>query len=90
MLYLTIFTYDPETRNEVVKRRLERGAQIPAGMKVIGEWSAIGGGKVFRVVEVASPEVSLAATRAWSDLGRMEIIPVMSTEDAMKHIPGPH
>lgn len=90
MLFLTIFTYDPDKRNEVIKRRLEIGSQIPAGMKLVGEWSAIGGGKVFRIVEVASPEVSLAATRAWSDLGRMEIIPIMSTADAMKHIPAPH
>jgi hypothetical protein len=90
MLYLTIFTYDPSKRNEVMRRRLEKGALIPDGMKVVGDWTALGGGAVYRVVEVETPEVALAAARAWSDLGRMEIVPVMETADALRHTPTLH
>ena len=90
MLFLTIFSYDPIKRNEVMRRRLEKGALVPDGMKVIGDWIAVGGGTVYRIVEVDRPEAALAATRAWSDLGRTEIIPIMTTEDALKHTPTLH
>lgn len=85
MLYMTIFSYEPERRNEVMKRRLEKGAMVPQGMRVIGEWSAIGGGRVFRLVQVENPMAAVAAAGAWSDLGRYEIVPVMDSEDAMRH-----
>jgi hypothetical protein len=85
MLYMTIFTYEPEKRNEVMKRRLEKGAMVPQGMRVIGEWSAIGGGRVFRLVQVENPLAAVAAAGAWSDLGKYEIVPVMDSEEAMRH-----
>ncbi len=85
MLFMTIFTYKPEKRNEVIKRRLEKGPLVPDGMKVIGEWSDIGGGRVFRLVQVESPAAAISATGAWSDLGQYEIVPVMESHEALKH-----
>jgi len=86
MLYMTTFTYPPERRDEVIKRRIEKGAMIPKGMKSLGEWSDIGGGRVFRLIEVSSgdPAVALSGTRAWNDLGKIELIPVIETEQAIK------
>jgi len=83
---MTIFTYEPEKRDQYIKRRAEKGALIPEGIKVIGNWSAIGGGRVFRLVEVEDPKAVLAASFAWGDLGKIEIIPVMETGEAMKLI----
>ncbi len=85
MLFMTIFTYQPEKRNEVIKRRLEKGALVPKEMHVVGEWSDIGGGRVFRLVRVDDPSAALAAAGAWSDLGRYEIVPVMDSEEALRH-----
>ncbi len=88
MLFMAIATYEPEKRNEMIKRRLERGAtQPPKGTKPLGEWSVIGGGKVFRLVEVEDPKAGFAASLAWSDLCKIEIIPVIETEEAMKLFP---
>jgi len=84
MLYMSIYTYEPEKRASVIKRRAEKGATVPEGMKVIGEWSAIGGGRVFSLVEMEDPRLGLAVSSAWNDLGKVEIIPVMLTEDVMK------
>ena len=84
MLFMSIFTYEPEKRDEVIKRRAEKGAMIPEGMKVLGEWSDTSGGRVFRLVEMDDPKVGLAATLAWSDLGKIEIVPVLATEESMK------
>ena len=85
MLYMTIFTYEPDKRNEVMKRRLEKGPMIPQGMQVIGEWSALSGGRVFRLVRVENPIAAMAAVGAWSDLGKYEIVPVIESEEALRH-----
>ena len=39
MLFMTIYTYEPEKREAVIKRRAEKGAISPPGMKIVGEWS---------------------------------------------------
>ena len=40
---MAIATYEPEKRNEIIKRRQERGAiEPPKGAKFIGEWNVIG------------------------------------------------
>jgi len=84
MLFMTIYTWEPERRNAVINRRLEKGPLLPDGAKVIGEWSAIAGGKIFRLAEISDAAAALAASRAWSDLGKAEMVPVVVTEDALK------
>ena len=87
MLFMTIYTYEPEKREAVIKRRAEKGAMAPPGMKIVGEWSDITGGRVFRLVEVDDPRVMLGASAAWADLGKIETVPVMQTEEVMKLLP---
>ena len=84
MLFMSIFTYEPKNREAVIKRRLEKGRMEPPGVKVIGEWSYLGGGRVFRLIEGDEPRAMLGATAAWADLGKIEIFPVMATEEVMK------
>jgi len=84
MLFMTTYTYEPGNREAVVRRRAEKGAMAPPGMKILGEWSAVTGGKVFRLVEVDDPRVMAGASAAWADLGKIETVPVMTTEDMMK------
>jgi len=84
MLFMTVYTYEPGQRNEIVKRRLERGTVVSEGVKVIGEWSYIGGGRGFMVLEAQDPKVIMATTLAWSDLIKFETLPVMETEEVMK------
>ena len=88
MLFMAIYTWEPEKGLEIQKRRLEQGRMTPEGMKVVGEWSAIGGGRTFLLVEVDDPTVALAASAAWSDLGKVDPIPVIETEEALKLFAG--
>jgi hypothetical protein len=85
---MTIFTWDPDKRDEVVQRRAEKGAMVPEGMKIIGEWSYIGGGRVFRLAEMDDPKIGFAAAYAWGDLGKIEIVPVIETDEILKLITG--
>jgi hypothetical protein len=32
MLFMTVFTYEPSARDEVIHRRVEKGAMVPKGM----------------------------------------------------------
>lgn len=84
MLFMTIFTYEPQNREAVVKRRTEKGALVPPGVKIVGEWSSIAGGRVFRLVEAEDSRAFLAAAAAWLDLGKIEVLPVMPTEEVIK------
>jgi hypothetical protein len=87
MLFMSIYTYEPKDREAVTKRRAEKGPMAPPGMKIIGEWSCLTGGRVFRLVEVDDPRAMLGASAAWADLGKVKVFPVMNTEEVMKLLP---
>lgn len=84
MLFMTIYTWEPGHRNEVVKRRMQKGRLIPEGVRVLGEWTDLGGGRGFLLVESNDPQALMLGTRAWLDLMKMEAVPVMDTEESMK------
>jgi len=84
MLFMAMTSYEVGKRDEVTKRLLDIGDKFPEGIKVIGQWSAIGGGRGFTLVEVDDPKVALTATMAWSDLLKFEIVPVIETEEVRK------
>jgi hypothetical protein len=88
MLFMVMTSYEPEKRDEVTKRLLDIEGKHPEGMKVIGQWSAIGGGRGFTLAEVDDPKVGLIAAMAWSDLLKFEIVPVIETEEVRKLMQG--
>ncbi len=86
MLFMSIVSWDPEKRDDVIKRFKEKGAMTLPGRKVLGAWSVIGGNQAFRLVEIEDPKAFVTAVFAWSDLVNIEEIPVMETEEMMKVI----
>ena len=88
MLVMTVFTWKPDKRDAIIKRRAEKGMLAPAGMKVIGEWADVSGGRVFRLSEVKDEKTAMAGTLAWDDLGRVDSAVVMTTDDVMKFAAG--
>jgi hypothetical protein len=80
MLSISVFTFNPEQKEEVIKRRIDEELKIPHGMKIIGEWCAMNEGRVFRLIEAESLKETLAAFRFWSDLGKIKITPVVESE----------
>ena len=83
MLFMSIFTWEPEQRNEIIKRRMQ-GQALPEGVKSIGEWVELGGGRSFRLIDVPDPKLALAGALPWTDIGYLEMIPVMDSEEAVK------
>ena len=82
MLIMDIVTWEPDKAEAVMKYRGEE--KIPEGIKVLGEWVDIAGGRAFRLVEVPDPKLLLAMTSFYFGLGKKELVPVMAAEDAMK------
>ena len=80
MLFMTVYTYEPRARNEVIRRRLEKGALVPKGMKLLGEWSHVGSGRVFRLIDVEDAAALPEATMPWTDIGSLDVYPVMEVE----------
>ena len=86
MLFMSIFTFSPEKRDAVIKRRAEKGPMSRG--KILAEWITIGGIRVYGVVEVDNPSLMLQAVQAWSDLGQTDLIPIMTLEDGTKAVSG--
>lgn len=84
MLFMTIFTYEPDKREEVIGRAMEKGRMTPEGTKEVGVWSALTGGRVFRIIEADDAAAIYKAAYAWTDLGKLEIVPVMQTDELVK------
>ena len=83
MLFVNIYSYDPDKRDKIIARRLEKGRMFPKGIKVLGEWSAIGGSMGVIVCETDDPKALAQASLAWSDLLKSDIFPVLKTEDVL-------
>lgn len=86
MLFMDMWTWEPEKRDEVERRAAEW--KSPEGMKVINEWIDLTGGRVFLLYEVDDPGVLLAANANWTDIAKVETVPVMDVEEAMKLMKG--
>ena len=84
MLFMNIYTWEPGQRNEMLKRRMEKGMALSEGVKLVGEWTDLGGGRGFLLVESNDPKACMASTMVWSDLIKSEIVPVIVTADLMK------
>ncbi len=83
MLFMAVFTYEPQDRDRVIQRRLE-STDNPRGVKVKGEWFDISGHRVFRLFEAEDAAHMAALFYDWTDLGVAELIPVVDTEFAVK------
>ena len=86
MLHLCIITWDPEKREEVLKRGQEIGFEHE-GAKVIGTWIDIDGGRGFQLTDVPDdidPKLRLKASFAWNDIIRIETVRVMEAEEMVK------
>lgn len=84
MLFMTIFSYEPENRDKVIKRAVSKGLQTPDNVKELGVWSALSGGKVFRLLEADDEKLLYQGTYLWSDLGKIEVVPVMETHQLLE------
>jgi hypothetical protein len=85
MLFICIYSYEPEKRDKVIKRRSE-GLFIPEGAECLGQWSTTEGGRVFTLFELDDGVKAAQWAASWNDLGKFATYPVVDTEELIKAI----
>jgi len=86
MLFLTYFSYPPQNREAVQARFKKTGGKPPEGVKMLGRWHAIGGGKGVFVSEANDPMAIAKWVQEWSDLLSLEVLPALDDASALKRI----
>ena len=80
MLFMTVSSWSPDKRDEIIKRRMEKGAMTPKGGKVLGEWTVLGKNLNFQLFEADDPKVLAQGELAWNDILEIETYVVLDTE----------
>ena len=84
MPYMNILTWDPEKRDEVIKRVKEKGL-VHEGIKVLGTWADLNGGRCFQLSEEPDdPKLGIKANFTWNDILRIETVPVLEAGELLK------
>ena len=70
---MNILAWDPENRDEVIKRVKSKGLSHE-GIKVIGTRSDLQGGRAFQLTEEPTdPKFSIKANFEWNDLMKLRL-----------------
>jgi hypothetical protein len=82
MKFMLTFTLKPETqgRDEALARFQETGGQPPAGVKLLGRWTAADFSGGFDLLESDDAAALTEFALLWSDLMELKLVPVV--EDA--------
>ena len=81
MKFITIASWEPHQRDELVKRRMENGRMAPKGIKVISEWVDVLGGRAVWLYEADSAMEGFKWSNRWSDINKFESFPVVEVKD---------
>ena len=86
MQFISIFTYKPAKRDEVLNKRVE-GLFTPEGAKCLGQWSDVSGGRVVTLGEVDDLMVLYSWAHAWTDSVRVKVVVTSAVIIFMVHLP---
>ncbi|MCL7937781.1 MAG: DUF3303 domain-containing protein [marine benthic group bacterium] len=84
MLYVTHWKIKEEHLEEAVARFSNAPPEIPAGVKMIGRWHAMGTGEGFSLMESDDPVAISSYVYAWADLVEQRVFPVIDDEGISK------
>ena len=81
MIYVVMWSYKPEKRDEIQARFKKTGGMPPAGVTMVGRWHQIGGPRGLAVAESDDPVAIAKWAQDWSDLLTFDIFPALNDED---------
>lgn len=85
MLFMTITEWEPENRAAILERYRSTGGMPPLpGVKRLGRWTDMGGGRVFVLSEVEDPVVLSVALQRLAGLAKITVVPVLNDEQTAK------
>lgn len=86
MLYMIIETFRNGDAVPVYRRFREQGRLMPEGLRYVGSWLTTDLTRCFQVMECDSDELLEQWMARWRDLGDFEVIPVLTSAQALEAI----
>ncbi|MDT7807250.1 MAG: hypothetical protein QOJ70_1063 [Acidobacteriota bacterium] len=70
----------------VYRRFREKGRMMPEGLKYVGSWVEPDFERCFQLMECDAPQLFRQWTACWEDLMDFEIVPVVTSKEAVEAI----
>jgi hypothetical protein len=84
MLYMVIEHFKHQDPVPVYRRFRDQGRMTPEGLEYVSSWVDTKLERCYQVMETSDPELMAEWIAHWSDIVDIEVIPVMSSADAVQ------
>lgn len=84
MLYMVIERFKNRDATPVYDRFRHQGRMTPAGLEYLSGWVDTKLECCFQIMETSDPTLMAEWTARWSDIVDFEVVPVMSSADAVQ------
>jgi hypothetical protein len=86
MLYMVIERFRNRDAVPVYRRFRDKGRMTPEGLEYVSSWVDTRLERCFQIMETADPELMSEWIARWDDLVDFEVVPIMSSKDAVEAI----
>ena len=86
MLYMIIENFRGGDAAPVYRRFRDRGRLAPEGLRYISSWVTLDMTRCYQVMECDDAELISRWTEQWADLTDFEVVPVMTSAEAVAAI----
>jgi hypothetical protein len=84
MLYMVIEQFKHQDAVPVYRRFRDKGRMTPEGLDYVSSWVDMKLERCFQIMETSDPKLMFEWIASWNDLVDFEVVPVMSSEDAVQ------
>ena len=84
MLYMVIERFKNQDATPVYDRFRDQGRMTPEGLEYVSGWVDTKLERCFQIMETSDPKLMEEWTAHWSDIVDFEVVPVMSSADAVQ------
>ena len=84
MLYMVIERFKNRDATPVYDRFRDQGRMTPEGLEYLSSWVDTKLERCFQIMETSDPKLMEEWTAHWRDIVDFEIVPVMSSADAVQ------
>jgi hypothetical protein len=84
MLYMVVERFKNRDPAPIYSRLRDRGRMMPDGLRYVSSWIETNWDRCFQVMECDDPRLFDQWTAQWADLTDFEIVPVVTSQEAVK------
>lgn len=86
MLYMIVEHFRDGDARPVYRRFRDQGRLAPDGLRYVGSWVTEDLRRCFQIMECDDPSLLTQWTACWSDLIEFEVIPVVTSAEAVSAV----